>query len=181
MLCDHPEGHNKIQDKYKETEFVMVHRHAEPNVHDIKPVDGKGQVCTVNWHQLQDLERTQEGRDYKDPYPSEQGLKVPSYSLDLSKDKSPLKTSHPYATHSKGEPPTLSLSTTDKSPLKTSHPYATHSKGRTSNTIPKYHCWCGKWRTEKSTYSECYLLFKVFGQTFLDIANQFQSPKPTLE
>ena len=50
--------------------------------------------------------------DYKDPYPSEQGLKVPSYNPTLSKDKSPLKTSHPYATCSKGEPPTLSLSTT---------------------------------------------------------------------
>ena len=112
MLHNDPEGHNKIQDKYKETEFVMVHRHAEPNVYDIKPVDGKGQVHTVNWHQLQDLERTQEDRDYKDPYPSEQGLKVPSYNPDLSKDKSSLKSSHPYATHSKGEPPTLSLSTT---------------------------------------------------------------------
>ena len=38
--------------------------------------------------------------------------KFPSYNLDLKKDKSPLKTSHPYATRSKGEPPTLSLSTT---------------------------------------------------------------------
>ena len=69
-------------------------------------------MCTVNQHQLQDLERTQEDRDFKDPYPSEQGLKVPSYNPALSKDKSPLKTSHPYATCSKGEPPTLSLSTT---------------------------------------------------------------------
>ena len=59
--------------------------------------------------QLQDLERTQ---DYKDPYSSHQGLQVPSYIPDSSRDKSPLKTSHPYATHSKGEPPTLSLSTT---------------------------------------------------------------------
>ena len=112
LLCDHPEGHNKIQDKYKETEFVMVHRNTESNVYDIKPVDGKGRVHTVNQHQLQDLERTQEDGDYKDPYPSVQGLKVPSYNPDLSKDKSPLKTSHPYATRSKGEPPTLSLSTT---------------------------------------------------------------------
>ena len=40
LLQDHPEGHNKIQDKYKETEFVMVHRHVEPNVYDIKPVCG---------------------------------------------------------------------------------------------------------------------------------------------
>ena len=41
-----------------------------------------------------------------------QGLQVKSYNPDISKDKSPLKVSHPYATHSKGEPPTLSLSTT---------------------------------------------------------------------
>ena len=154
MLHDHPEGCNKIQDKYKETEFVMVHRHVEPNVYDIKPVDGKGSVHTVNQCQLQDLERTQEDKDYKDPYSSHQGLQVPSYNPDLSRDKSSLKTSHPYAT---------SL------------------KRGTSNTIPKYQCWHGKWRTEKSTNSECYLLFKVFGQTFLDIAIQFQSPKPTLE
>ena len=42
LLHDHPEGRNKIQDKYKEIEFVVVHRHAEPNVYDIKPFDGKG-------------------------------------------------------------------------------------------------------------------------------------------
>ena len=77
LLCDHPEGHNKIQYKYKETEFVMVHRHVEPNVYDIKPVGGKGPVHTVNWHQLQDLERTQEDKDYKDPYSTYQGLQVP--------------------------------------------------------------------------------------------------------
>ena len=112
MLHNYPEGCNKTQDKYKETEFVMVHRHVEPNVYDIKPVDGKGSVCTVNRHQLQDLERIQEDKDYKDPYSSLQGLQVPSYNPDSSRHKSPLKTSHPYATHSKGEPPMLSLSTT---------------------------------------------------------------------
>ena len=112
MLHDHPEGHNKIQDKYKETEFVMVHTYVEPNVYDIKPVNGKGPVHTVNQCQLQDLERTQEDKDYKDPHSSYQELQVPSYDPDLSRDKSSLKTSHPYATQSKGEPPTLSLSTT---------------------------------------------------------------------
>ena len=67
---------------------------------------------SVNQCQLQNLERTQEDKDSKDPYASHQGLQVPSYNPDLSKDKLPLNTSHPYATHSKGEPPTLSLSTT---------------------------------------------------------------------
>ena len=48
LLHDHPEVCNKIQSKYKETEFVMVHSHVEPNVYDIKPVNGKGPVHTVN-------------------------------------------------------------------------------------------------------------------------------------
>ena len=67
LFHDHPEGCNKIQDKYKGTEFVMVHRDVEPNVYDIKPVNGKGPVHTVNQCQLQDLKRTQEDKDYNDP------------------------------------------------------------------------------------------------------------------
>ena len=70
----------------------MVHRHAEPNVYDIKLVNGKGPVCTVNQCQLQD--------NYsKDFYASHLGLQVPSYNPSISRDKSPLKVSHPYATH----------------------------------------------------------------------------------
>ena len=47
----------------------------------------------------------------KNPYASHQGLQVSSYNPKVSQDNSPLKVNHPYATHSKGEPPTLSLST----------------------------------------------------------------------
>ena len=48
LLWDHLEGCNNIQDKYKESEFVMVHKHVVPNVYKLKPVDGKGQMWTVN-------------------------------------------------------------------------------------------------------------------------------------
>ena len=44
LLLDHQEGHKKIQDKYKGSEFVMIHNHVKANVYDIKPVDGKGPV-----------------------------------------------------------------------------------------------------------------------------------------
>ena len=44
LLCDHPEGHNKIQDKYKSEEFVVVGKCPEPNVYHIKPVNGSGPV-----------------------------------------------------------------------------------------------------------------------------------------
>ena len=40
LLHDQPEGHNKIQDKYKNEKFVVVDKHAEPNVYCIKPVNG---------------------------------------------------------------------------------------------------------------------------------------------
>ena len=74
LLHYHPEGWNKIQDKYKEIEYVVGHRHVEPNVYDIRPVNGKGPVHTVNQHQLQDHERTQEDKDSNDPYSSHQGV-----------------------------------------------------------------------------------------------------------
>ena len=40
LLCNHPEVHNKIQDKYKSEKFVVVGKHPEPNVCLIKPVNG---------------------------------------------------------------------------------------------------------------------------------------------
>ena len=48
LLCYHPEGHNKIQDKYKIEKFLMVGKCLEPNVYYIKPVNGNGSEWTVN-------------------------------------------------------------------------------------------------------------------------------------
>ena len=48
LLQDHPEGHNKIQDKYKSEKFVEVGKCPEPNVYHIKPVNGNGPEQMVN-------------------------------------------------------------------------------------------------------------------------------------
>ena len=48
LLHDHPESHNKIQDKYKSEEFVVVGKHPDPNVYHIKPVNGNGPEWIVN-------------------------------------------------------------------------------------------------------------------------------------
>ena len=40
LLQDHPEGHNKIQDHFKDQEFVVVKQLHEHNVYQIKPVNG---------------------------------------------------------------------------------------------------------------------------------------------
>ena len=38
LLHDHPEGHNRIQDNYKNELFVMELKHKNPNVFTIKPL-----------------------------------------------------------------------------------------------------------------------------------------------
>ena len=48
LLCDHPEGHNKIQDNYKSELFVMESKHQDPNVYLTKPLNGKGSMHMVN-------------------------------------------------------------------------------------------------------------------------------------
>ena len=36
LLCDHPEGSNKIQDKYKSDIYMVVDHYKEPNVYYIQ-------------------------------------------------------------------------------------------------------------------------------------------------
>ena len=48
LLRDHPEGHNKIHDHFKDQEFVVVKQCCEPNVYQIKPVNGAGPEWVVN-------------------------------------------------------------------------------------------------------------------------------------
>ena len=36
LLCDHPEGHNKIQNRFKPDVFVVVDHHKEPNIYYIQ-------------------------------------------------------------------------------------------------------------------------------------------------
>ena len=58
LLHDHPEGHNKIQDNYKNELFVMELKHQDPNVYIIKPLNGKGPMHVINWWQLFDLHKS---------------------------------------------------------------------------------------------------------------------------
>ena len=60
LLCDHPEGHKKIQDWYKSEVYVVVGHHQEPNVYYIQLLNSSkpGQPKVVNWHQLYDLKQS---------------------------------------------------------------------------------------------------------------------------
>ena len=110
LLCDHPEGHNKIQDKYKNEEFVVVGNHSEPNVYCIKPVSGNGPEWMVIWNQLQELGRIQNDGGLNSPQDTHDGTHVPCFNPKLITNKSPPE-SHGYATCLKGRPPVYSLST----------------------------------------------------------------------
>ena len=131
LLQDHPEGHNKIQDKYKSEEFVVVGKCPEPNVYCINPVNGNGPEQTVNRHQLQDLGKTQNDGGLTSPQNIHDGVQVPSFNPK---------------NHDKQNTPNFS--------------WICHSlKRETSSAFPKYHCQHGKQWTETSTTSESHLLF----------------------
>ena len=57
LLHDHPEGHNKIQNRFKSDIYVVVGHHKEPNVYYIKllSADKDTQPKVVNRCQLFDL------------------------------------------------------------------------------------------------------------------------------
>ena len=57
IAWDHPEGCNKIQDRYKPDIYVVAGHHQEPNVYYIQLLnyDCKGHPKVVNCHQLYDL------------------------------------------------------------------------------------------------------------------------------
>ena len=48
LLHEHLDGHNKIEDNYKNELFVVKLKHQDPNVYSIQPLSGKGPMCTVN-------------------------------------------------------------------------------------------------------------------------------------
>ena len=60
LLRDHPEGRNKIQDRYKSDVYVVVGHHVEPNVYYIQLLntDKPGSPKVVNRRQLFDLNCT---------------------------------------------------------------------------------------------------------------------------
>ena len=80
LLQDHPEGCNIIRDKYKSEKFVVVGKCPEPNVYQIKPVNGNSPEWTVNRHQLQDLGKTLSDGGLTRPQNIHDGVQVPSYN-----------------------------------------------------------------------------------------------------
>ena len=104
LLCNHPEGWNKIQDHYKSELCVDESKHQDPNVYNIKPLSGKGAVCMVNWQQLFDLQKSL-GGNLLHPAPD---TYLPIMLTKKSTEKTP-QISHLYGTQSKTKVNSTSL------------------------------------------------------------------------
>ena len=111
LLHDHPKGQNKIQDNYKNELFVMESQHQDPNVYTIKPLNGKGPMCKVNWQQLFNLQKTQGSDKPSNPAPNTilptLLVKKPTRGLIT-----PQQT-HPYGTRSKTQVNTILQSSSE--------------------------------------------------------------------
>ena len=99
LLHDHPEGHNKIQDNYKNELFVVEWKNQDLKVYIIKLLNGKGPMCMVNQWQLFDLHKSQGSDRPSNPAPD---TKLPT--LLVKKPTRGITTPqhvHPYGTRSK--------------------------------------------------------------------------------
>ena len=103
LLCNHPEGGNKIQDRCRSENFVLFGKHPVPNAYHIK---SKGQVWTVIQYQLQELSKTQEDKGALSSTSNNESH-VPSFNPKQMK-----KNANTSLCHLKGRPLTLSLSKT---------------------------------------------------------------------
>ena len=83
---------------------MVVGKCPEPNVYQIKPVNGNGPEQTVNRCQLQDLGETQNVGGLTSPQIIHDGVQGPSFNPKTMTSKTP-PILHGYATCLKGRPP----------------------------------------------------------------------------
>ena len=86
LLLDHPKGSNKMQDHFKDQEFVVVKQLHESNVYQIKPVSGVCLDWIVNCRQLQDL---QKAHDNSDKTSDEEMGNITSYNPKIGLNEAP--------------------------------------------------------------------------------------------
>ena len=60
LLCDHPEGHNEIQNNNKDQIYIVTSHHKHKNAYFIKPLGSKIQPKQVNRCKMFDLGFTEE-------------------------------------------------------------------------------------------------------------------------
>ena len=93
LLRDHTKSHNKIQDHFKDQEFVVEEQLHEPNEYQIKAVSGVAPEQIVNYRQLKDL---QKAHNESDTTSDKEMSNIPSFN-PKTRLKEPPHT-HKYAT-----------------------------------------------------------------------------------
>ena len=101
-MWDHPVGCNKIQDHFKDQEFVVVEQLCKSNMYCIRPVSGDGPEWVVNYRQLHDL---QKANNESDKTGEEEMGGIPCFNLRTQLKETPYH--HKYASQARGWPTTL--------------------------------------------------------------------------
>ena len=106
LLHDHPEGPNKIQDRYKLDIYVVVGHHMEPSVYYIQLLnkDKQGPPKVVNQCQLFDLNHSSPPSVADTSLDDDDPAVIPSFLHPKSKTNIcnlDQQTSHPYNTRAK--------------------------------------------------------------------------------
>ena len=82
LLQDHPEGWNKIQDKYKLDVYIVVSHHDKPNMYYVQLLnkDHKNHPKVVNCHQIYNLNRSTPPSEFMDSDAKDDDISaVPSF------------------------------------------------------------------------------------------------------
>ena len=92
LLCDHPEGLNKIQDNNKDQIYIVTGHHDNQNAYFVKPLGSKCQPKQVNRREMFDLGITEDQelkcqKQEKDNEEEDKTSKLPLYNPAVSRKK----------------------------------------------------------------------------------------------
>ena len=99
LLCDHPEGYNKIQDNNKDQIYIITGHHDHRNAYFVKPLGSKCQPKQVNRQEMfdlgitedQELERQKQEEENEE---EDENSELPLYNPAVSRKKDFIE--HPY-------------------------------------------------------------------------------------
>ena len=99
LLCDHPEGRNKIQDNNKDQIYIVTRHHDNRNAYFVKPLGSKCQPKQVNRWEMFDLGITEDQelecqKREKENEEEDKTSELPLYNPAVSRKKDFIE--HPY-------------------------------------------------------------------------------------
>ena len=100
LLCDHPEGRNKIQNNNKDQIYIVTGHHKNRNAYFVKSLGSKIQPKQVNYREMFDLgitkeQETEHQKQEKEEEEENKDKDLPLYQPSVARKKE-LIAPHPY-------------------------------------------------------------------------------------